>query len=226
MTKRAGWVSLILAAAVAAPVASSAQKAEEKKKSITVGKAAGIGALLGFALGGGNVLGDVAGGAALGAAGGMVGGVIEDNKNEKRKQEATAKDAQLGTQQAKIDTLQRELNEAIVARADAETAIIAAIGDDNWQGYKALRGCQHKRAYALAGVGATSDAPDHKLAAVWLEAMTSIDEKNTKRAEGTFASLVENDPEIDTAQQASIATDKAVLDMRSERAELGIGSCS
>ena len=36
--------------------------------------------------------------------------------------------------------------------------------------------------------------------------------------------LVERDPDIDTAQQASIATDSAVLDMRSERRELGIGS--
>ena len=63
-------------------------------------------------------------------------------------------------------------------------------------------------------------------ASIAVEAMTAVDSKDQAKAQTIFQSLTERDPEIDTAQQASIATDQAVLDMRAERRELGIGACS
>ena len=67
--------------------------------------------------------------------------------------------------------------------------------------------------------------PDHQLASLWLEAMTAVDGRDAKRTDSMFEKLAAEDPEIDTVQQASLATDQAVLDMRAERIELGIGDC-
>ena len=67
--------------------------------------------------------------------------------------------------------------------------ILQAIGSDNWEGYKALRGCQHDRAYALAQVATTSQNMNHRLASLWLDAMTAVDQRNTTKANSTFESL-------------------------------------
>ena len=83
-----------------------------------------------------------------------------------------------------------------------------------------------KRAFAFAKVGATSEIPHHRLASFWLEAMTAVDLRDSAKSEASFQALVSRDPDIDTLQQASLATDQAVLDMRSERREIGIGPCS
>ena len=205
--------------------------AQKEKKAIKTGHAAGIGALLGFALGGDPLWG-AASGAALGAAGGMIANEATKGKREKaaaeeaaKQQQATDTGAQLAAREAQIDTLERELAEVEQARQEAQAAIIDAVGPDVWEGYKALRGCQHERAHALAKVGAVSQDPYHKLGAIWLDAMTATDQKDRGKADMSFQSLVERDPEIDTVQQASLATDQAVLDMRAERGEIGIGPC-
>lgn len=198
--------------------------AQKEKKAIKTGHAAGIGALLGFALGSDPLWG-AASGAALGAAGGMIANEATKGKREKKAAQETAAQQQAAVQEQRIANLEAELAEAELARADAQTAIIEAIGPDVWEGYKALRGCQHERAYALAQVGAVSQDPYHKLGAIWLEAMTAMDQKNRSKAEMSYQSLVERDPEVDTVQQASLATDQAVLDMRTERGEIGIGPC-
>ena len=198
--------------------------AQKEKKAIKTGHAAGIGALLGFALGGDPLWG-AASGAALGAAGGMIANEATKGKREKKAAQETAAQEQTAMQEQRIANLEAELAEVELARADAQTAIIEAIGPDVWEGYKALRGCQHERAYALAKVGAVSQDPYHKLGAIWLEAMTAMDQKDRSKAEMSYQSLVERDPEIDTIQQASLATDQAVLDMRTERGEIGIGPC-
>ena len=198
--------------------------AQKEKKAIKTGHAAGIGALLGFALGGDPLWG-AASGAALGAAGGMIANEATKGKREKKAAQETAAQQQAAVQEQRIANLEAELAEVELARADAQTAIIEAIGPDVWEGYKALRGCQHERAYALAKVGKVSQDPYQKLGAIWLEAMTATDQKNRSKAEMSYQSLVERDPEIDTIPQASLATDQAVLDMRTERGEIGIGPC-
>jgi hypothetical protein len=118
-----------------------------------------------------------------------------------------------------------QFKETAAPAEQTEAEIVETIGPDNWEGYKALRGCHHARAYALAAAGVTSSNPDHKLASLWLEAMTAVDGRDAKRTQSLFKTLAERDPEIDSVQQASLATDQAVLDMRAERIELGIGDC-
>lgn len=119
----------------------------------------------------------------------------------------------------------RQVSEAVAERDQAVQAIIDAVGPDVWEGYKALRGCQYERAFALANVGATSPDRYHQLGALWLTAMTAVDSRDTSRADSAFQTIIQQDPEIDTEQQASLAADQAVLDMRSERREIGIAPC-
>jgi len=180
---------------------------------VSVAKTAGIGALLGLGLGGS--LGDVIGGAAIGAAGGMIANEII-KQNEKKQVAPPQSQPQSAPAKQPRATSQQEI--------DAE--IEEAIGRDNYEGYKALRGCEHERAYGLAKVGALSKNDDHKLVSLWLEAMTTIDQRDRKRAQPIFNQLVARDPDIDTSQQASIETDKAVLDLRAERREMGLPSCN
>jgi len=204
------------------PQQAGAQK--KKDKAISTGKAAGIGALLGLALSS-DPLAGAASGAALGAAGGMIANQATKGKREKKAAAESAQQQEMAAREQRLAAYEVEMNEALQARQEAEVAIVEAIGQDNWEGYKALRGCQHERASALAKVGATSNDSVHRLASVWLEAMTAVDGKNSQKAQTTFQTLAERDPEIDTVQQASLATDQAVLDMRSERGEIGIGPC-
>ncbi len=232
-SRMAGTLTLTLSAAlVAAPAPSAGQ--EKKDDTFTMGKGAGIGALLGLALGSGNIIGDTIGGAALGAVGGaVVGEVQKSNRRKEAQQQAKdTRDQQLGAREAdvaqretRIDALEDQLRASVQSAQDTEAAIVKAIGGDNWEGYKALRACNHKRAYALAGAGATAANVDHQRASVWLEAMTAVDQKDRKRSEDFYKSLVASDPDIDTVQQASLVTDQAVLDMRAERKEIGIGAC-
>ena len=56
--------------------------------------------------------------------------------------------------------------------------------------------------------------------------MIAVDERDTERAEAYFKKLVKSDPDIDTLQQATLATDQAVLDLRTERREMGLPSCN
>jgi len=223
-------------------VALPADAQKKKKKKGYTGTGAGIGALLGLALGDGNILEDVARGAAVGAAGGAIASAATRDKRERqyaeeqaaeeaRQQSATATQqdaatqARLAEQQTQLAELQRELQEVVSARNSMQEDIVVAIGPDNWEGYKALRACQHARALALAGAGATSSNVTHQLASIWLEAMVAIDGRESAKAEKIFERVVAYDPEIDTVQQASLATDQAVLDMRSERREIGISPC-
>jgi hypothetical protein len=190
----------------------------EEKKAISTGKAAGIGALLGLALGRDPIVGAAAG-AAMGAAGGMIANEVTKDGREKQSQEIAERDQ-------RIAELQEDLGNAERARAELQSSIVDTVGPDVWEGYKSLRGCQYKRASALANVGAVSDDTYHQLGAIWLKAMIAVEREDSAGAQQYFKTLATEDPEIDTVQQASLATDKAVLDMRGERRDLGIKPCA
>ena len=228
------WITVGVSTTLLVTLVPQLGFAQSDEKAVSTKKAAGIGALLGFALGGDPLWG-AASGAALGAAGGMIANTVTDSNKKKKpgkEAEAARQDAMasqerdLAGREERLAKAEREMTEALQARDEAEAAIVDAIGRDNWEGYKALRGCQYDRAYALAKVGATSNDTYHRMASIWLEAMTAVDSKDQNKAQATFQSLAERDPEIDTVQQASIATDQAVLEMRGERREIGIGACS
>ncbi len=146
----------------------------------------------------------------------------QEQKVSEREQELLRREARIREQERLKTEARDRIAEVSSERDDAVQSIINAIGPDAWEGYKALRGCNPDRAYALAKVAATSQDEWHQLAGLWLEAMVAVDERDTATADAMYQRIVAEDPEIDTVQQASMATDQAVLDMRDERWEIGI----
>ena len=196
------------------------------------GYGAGIGALVGLVAGGD--LGDVAVGAAVGAAGGAATGAYSDSKDreraairEKQRAEQAQRRAEAAAKQQAAEAAAAKQQAAAPASptAAADAELVALIGQDNYEAYKALRECQYKRAYALVQVGAVSDNPDHQLAALWLEAVIAGDQGDSARAKTVYPRIVDHDRDIDSAQQASLETDRFMLEMREERRALGIPSC-
>ena len=214
---------------------------QAQKTGRWAGIGAGVGALVGLVAGGN--LGDVAAGAAVGAAGGAIAGSVSDSNDEKRaaaqrqaaqqqqiaEQQRALAEQQAATQQAveqQAATQQAAEQQAGEAKSSQEQEVIAAIGEDNYRSYLALRDCQYDRSYALAGAGATATNPDHKLAAIWMEAIISVERRDTQRGDQGLQAVVAADPDIDTTQQASLEVDRVVLDLREERRQLGLPSCS
>jgi len=186
------------------------------------GYGAGIGALVGLVAGGD--LGDVAVGAAVGAAGGAATGAYSDSKDRERAAIQEKQRAEQAQRRAEAAAKQQAAAPASATEAtDAE--LVALIGQDNYEAYKAVRECQYKRAYALVQVGAVSDNPDHQLAALWLEAVIAGDQGDSARAKTVYPRIVDHDSDIDSAQQASLEADRFMLEMREERRTLGIPSC-
>lgn len=202
-----GLASLAMVLGLVAGCSGSASSAGQEKPPVSVGQAAGIGALLGVALGRDPIVGAVQG-AALGAAGGLITNAVVEGQERSERQKAAAQQPQAPAQ----------------AGQDLEREIEEAIGTDNYEGYKALRGCNHARASALAKAAATSSNEDYRITSVWLEAMVAIDQRDEASANESFQRIVSADPDIDTVQQASLETDKVILDMRRERRDLSI-SC-
>jgi hypothetical protein len=195
------------------------------------GYGAGIGALVGLVAGGD--LGDVAVGAAVGAAGGAATGAYSDSKDreraaiqEKQRAEQAQRRAEAAAKQQAAEAAAKQQAAAPAsATAAADAELVALIGQDNYEAYKAVRECQYKRAYALVQVGAVSDNPDHQLAALWLEAVIAGDQGDSARAKTVYPRIVDHDRDIDSAQQASLEADRFMLEMREERRTLGIPSC-
>lgn len=225
----------------AATVVSAGKRAGRR-----AGKGAAMGAVWGLLIGGS--VEDAVEGAAVGAAMGGVSGAIDDSyakKDARRAAEAQAAEQarQAEAQRRAYEAERRRLEEerrqleqqmAMIEAQEAqalgqsdeiiESEWIEAIGEDNWNGLIALTDCQHMRAHLLAQAGATVENEEHRLASLWLEAMIVVDQRKQDEAAVYYEQLADRDPEIDTAQQASIEVDKAILDIREYRREEGI-SC-
>jgi hypothetical protein len=217
-----------------------------KRAGRRAGKGAAMGAVWGLLLGGS--VEDAVEGAAVGAAVGGVSGAIDDSYAKKDARRAAEAQAAEHAQRAegqrrayeaerlRLEEEKRRLEEQMVLVEAQETQALSqdddaieaewteAIGEDNWNGLIALTDCQHQRAHLLAQAGATVENEEHRLASLWLEAMIVVDQKKLDEAAAFYEQLAARDPEIDTAQQASIEIDKAILDIRKLRREEGI-SC-
>ena len=217
---------------IAVLVLAMSNSSMAQKTGRYAGYGAGIGALVGLVAGGD--LGDVAVGAAVGAAGGAATGAYSDSKDreraairEKQRAEQAQRRAEAAAKQQAAEAAAAKQQAAAPASptAAADAELVALIGQDNYEAYKALRECQYQRAYALAQVGAVSDNPDHQLAALWLEAVIAGDQGDSARAKTVYPRIVDHDRDIDSAQQASLETDRFMLDVREERRALGMPSC-
>ena len=208
---------------IAVLVLAMSNSSMAQKTGRYAGYGAGIGALVGLVAGGD--LGDVAVGAAVGAAGGAATGAYSDSKDRERAAIQEKQRAEQAQRRAEAAAAKQQAAAPASATETADAELVALIGQDNYEAYKAVRECQYKRAYALVQVGAVSDNPDHQLAALWLEAVIAGDQGDSARAKTVYPRIVDHDHDIDSAQQASLEADRFMLEMREERRALGIPSC-
>ena len=174
--------------------------------------------------------GDAVEGAAVGAGAGAIGGAVSGSMKKKEAEKRTQQ--QREQEQRRIQEEQKQSQQQKAAKAQQaannqkrqEQALISAIGEDNYRGLIALVDCEHERAEALAKAGAASSNPDHKLSSLLLEALIANDLKQKDRTAELYEQLISADPDIDTEQQASLETDKVLMDVRQERRAQGI-SC-
>jgi|GEM_PF-1345079 len=189
--------------------------------SAGVFEGAAVGGFMGLVLG--DDIDDVAAGAVVGGTVGAVSGSMKQKEAEKRAQQQREQEQRrIQSQQAQLQQQQAAAaQQGANAQPSKDQALIRAVGEDNYRGLLALIDCDHKRAEALAGVGAASDKPDHQLASLWLKAIIANDLRQNERTTELYPQIVAADRDIDTTQQASLETDKVLMDVRQERREKG-----
>jgi hypothetical protein len=235
MKRLVGWIVII---ALLPTVPSAVALGQQSAAARGAKKGAIGGAIFGLLVGGD--LGDAAVGAAAGAAAGAAGGAISKNQKKRRAERAELE----RLRQQEMDALERERaaqaeQERLARERKEMEARVAAsrepgptpqeleewrveIGEDNLNALTAIVDCEHERARFLAGAAGTSSDPDYRLAARWIEALAAVDSRDQAAAQRSFEELVIFDDDIDTPQQASIEADKAILEIRNLRRELGI----
>ena len=197
MTKNKTLTAVLIISLLVSPATLIAGKGAKR----WAGRGAAGGAILGLLVGGD--LGGAAVGAAVGAAGGAIGGAASDSSKKKKAEKAERQEYDL---------------------PQTEEEWITAIGQDNTSALSALVDCEHDRAALLAKAGATSSNPDFALVGNWIEALVALDRQDQTALDELYPKLVELDNDIDTVQQASVAADKAILEVRDARRDEGI-SC-
>jgi len=104
--------------------------------------------------------------------------------------------------------------------------LIREFGEDNLRGYIELMNCNYDKSIALFRVGEVSNVSDHRLAGLWLQAVAEKDRRNLDVVKQLYSIIIENDPDIDDEQQASIAIDQYVLVLRDDRRANQLPSCN
>lgn len=104
--------------------------------------------------------------------------------------------------------------------------LVREFGEDNLRGYIELMTCNYEKSIALFKVGEVSRVTDHRLAGLWLQAVAEKDRRNLDAVKQLYPIIIENDPDIDDQQQASIAIDQYVLILREDRRANQLPSCN
>lgn len=104
--------------------------------------------------------------------------------------------------------------------------LVKQFGEDNLRGYVELMQCNYDKSIALFRVGELASVRDHKLAALWLQAIAEKDRKDVEKAEEIYKRIIESDPDIDDMEQASLAINQYVLTLREDRRANRLPSCS
>lgn len=104
--------------------------------------------------------------------------------------------------------------------------LVREFGEENLKGYIELMYCNYEKSIALFKVGEVSSEFDHRLAGLWLQAIAEKDRRNLDAVKQLYPIIIENDPDIDDEQQASIAIDQYVLILRDDRKANQLSSCN
>ncbi|MDH3637855.1 MAG: hypothetical protein OES09_05260 [Gammaproteobacteria bacterium] len=118
-----------------------------------------------------------------------------------------------GVAGAQVDKQVAQKREAEIAKLRAE------IGDDAFDGLKALASCEYDTSLKQASKARESTNPNFSLAGAWLEVLSYADQGNEAKAKSMFPPLVEQDWNIETNSQAEESMRKALTaigDIREE----------
>ena len=142
-----------------------------------------VGSIVGSLVFGGNVLDNAARSAVYcGAAGAFAGGVQGSALDKKEQQ---ARDNELARM--------RQL-----------------LGNDAFESLSALTRCDYAQALSKAGAARGSSNPNYSLAGLWLEVLTYADQKNEQVARSMLPTVIEQDWDINDAQDAELKMREAV----------------
>lgn len=165
-------------------------------------------------------------GATMGAVAGMVGGLVTGLVFGGDAIELAAQGAVWGASSgavtgamagAQIDKAER------TARQQAELERIRAkLGDDAFNGLKALAKCKHEISLGYARTAAKSKNKGYALAGLWLEVLTHGDRGEMQAAEDQFPVLIEKDIKVSSGVQAQEKLNKALVRLKEIRGEYNL----
>ena len=101
-------------------------------------------------------------------------------------------------------------NDAIIAlqnqakQQSEEENLRKEYGNENVNAVIALIEFDYKRAKALASAGETSKDANHRLSAMYIQALIAVDMNDEVSAKNAFEKLVDSDPEIDDQEMAAV----------------------
>ncbi len=161
-------------------------------------------------------------GATTGAVSGAVGGLVSALVFGGDPAEAAARGAVYGGAVgatagamggAQIDS---KLEQQRQAKADQ---IRAKIGDDAFEGLKALATCDYDVSLKQASLARQSDNPNFALSGLWLEVLSYADQGNLARTRSLYPEVVKADWDIKSEEQADSHTKQTLnqlMDIREE----------
>jgi len=170
----------------------SSNTAQGARSGATRGAIAGAaGGLLTALVFGGDPAEAAARGATWGAGSGAAAGAMSGAQRDKAEKDAAA-------------AKEKERVDAAVAKLKKK------IGDDCFAGLVALVDGKHKVAIAYAETASQSKNKDHRLAAVWLTAMTYVDSGDQMNARALYPEIVKLDPKISIVEAVEAKMAKAI----------------
>jgi hypothetical protein len=104
-------------------------------------------------------------------------------------------------------------------RQATEQALRTRIGDDAYEGLKALADCRHDVSLKQAELARQSENPNFSLAGLWLEVLSYADQGNESRARELFPDVVTTDWDIKTEAEAEAEMRKTLnqlMDIREQ----------
>ena len=181
-----------LSVALLGGCASESNASRGAKEGATTGAVAGaVGGMVTALVFGGNVGDAAARGAVWGGSTGAVAGGMSGSKRDKA--EAAA---QVDANEKRLEELRKQ------------------IGDDAFDGIVALAKCKHEVAVANAKVAMQSSKRDYRLAGLWVDVLTSADQRHENEARARFPEIIKLDKNVKTDADAEAA-------MRRSMEELG-----
>jgi len=161
-------------------------------------------------------------GATTGAVSGAVGGLVSALVFGGDPAEAAARGAVYGGAVgatagamggAQIDKKLEQQREATVEN------LRQSIGNDAFEGLKALADCNHDVSLQQATLARQSENPNFSLAGLWLEVLSYADQGNESMARSLFPEVVKTDWDIKTEAEAEAAMRKtlnSLMDIREQ----------